>query len=59
MNPISDFLLFDPDAIVNVDLAFLRVSMVVLALVHTITWLLVILLLPFKLLSWLTTNKKK
>jgi len=31
MNPTSDFLLFDPDAIVNVDLAFPRVSMVVLA----------------------------
>jgi hypothetical protein len=57
MNPIQDFLLFDPDLIADIDITFLRVTLAVLAVVHTIAWFFVLLLLPFKLLSWVSSNK--
>ena len=50
---MTDFFLFDPDMIADLEPAFLRVTLAFIALIHTIVWFFVLLLLPFRLLSWI------
>lgn len=59
MNPIYEFLFFDVDFIANIQNSFLRSLLAVVVFYHTITWYLVLLLLPFKLLSWIISGNKK
>lgn len=58
MNPISDFLLVDAEMIANIDIPFLRVLLAYLGIVHSLVWTIVLILLPFKLLSWIVTSRK-
>lgn len=56
MNPIQEFLLFDPNSIADIETTFLRVTLAVITIVHTFAWFFVLMLLPFKLLSWLLSK---
>lgn len=59
MNPIKDFLFFNPDLVNNIDSSFVKGAISLFLVIHTIAWFFVLTILPFKILSWMASNKKE